>query len=362
MAGMPHILADSAIATPDLEALGLPHVATAPPEGYQAQADLERMLGERIGAPGGQVMVAAGASEANACVFGSLLGTGDEVLAEIPGYEPHRVVPTLFGATVRGFDRPLAGPPGALAAAVEGALGPRTRLVVISDLHNPGGGALGEEDLRALETLAARRDLRLLCDETFRDAGDRPPATVAARSDRWVTTGSLTKSYGLGGLRIGWVAGDPRTLAACEEVHDALSAQPSLLSVALARALVPHLARLRARTHEILAANHGVFTRFAARSGRFAGPAVQGTTTWREFAGEDEGDRFCEFAGERFGVALARGGFFGRPRGLRIALGNEPVRFEAAIQALERAAAAFPWSAPAAAQAPRLTPSRGGTR
>jgi hypothetical protein len=362
MAGLPHILADSAIATPDLEALGLPHAASAPPEGYRAQAELERMLGERIGAPGGRVMIAAGASEANAIVFAALLAPGDEVLAEIPGYEPHRVVPALFGATVRGFDRPLEGPRGALAAAVERSLGPRTRLVVLSDLHNPGGGALNEDDLAALEALAARRDLRLLCDETFRDAGDRPPATVAARSDRWVTTGSLTKSYGLGGLRIGWVAGDPGALTACEEVHDALSAQPSLLSVALARALVPHLDRLRARTHEILAANHGVFERFAARNARFAGPAVHGTTTWREFAGEDEGDRFCEFASGRFGVALARGGFFGRPRGLRIALGNEPLLFQAAMDALERAAAAFPWSAPADARAPRLTPSRGGTR
>ena len=160
-----------------------------------------------------------------------------------------------------------------------------------------------------------------------------------------MTTGSLTKSYGLGGLRIGWVAADEATLVACESAHDALSALPSLLSVTLARALLPHLDRLRARTHEILAVNHAAFTRFAARSGRFAGPAVRGTTTWREFAGETEGDRFAAFAGERFGLALARGSFFGRPRGLRIALGGEPARFNAAIEALEQAAAAFPWSA-----------------
>lgn len=345
MAGFRHALADSAIASPDLEALGLPHIATLPPEGYRAQADLERMLGERLGAPGRRVMVAAGASEANACVFAALLAPGDEVLAEIPGYEPHRAVPTLFGATVRGFDRPLDAHPGALPAAVEQALGPRTRLVVISDLHNPGGTTLDPDDARALETLAARRGFRILCDETFRDAGDRAAGTVASRSDRWVSTGSLTKSFGLGGLRIGWVAGDEATLATCESVHDALSAQPSLLGVVLARALFPHLDRLRARTHEILAANHAVFSRFAARSGRFAGPAVHGTTTWREFAWDDEGDRLAEFAGERFGVALARGSFFGRPRGLRVALGGEPAHFNAAIEALEQAAAAFPWTA-----------------
>jgi len=239
--------------------------------------------------------------------------------------------------------------PGALAAAVEGALGPRTRLVVLADLHNPGGMMLDADEARALDALAARRNLRVLCDETFRDAGERAPATLASQSERWVTTGSLTKSFGLGGLRIGWIAGDARTLADCETVHDAFSAQPSLLSVALARDLVPHLERLRVRTHGILAANHAEFARLAARQGRFAGPAVRGTTTWREFGAEDEGDRFAQFAGERFSVALARGSYFGRARGLRIALGGEPAAFRAAIEALEQAAAAFPWTAAAVA-------------
>ena len=346
MAGFRHNLADSAITAPDLETLGLPHVAGLPPEGYRAQADLEHMLGERLGAPGARVVVAAGASEANACVFAALLAPGDELLAEVPGYEPHRAVPPLFGAAVRGFDRPLDAGPGALAAAVEQALGPRTRLVLISDLHNPGGGALDPADAAALDALAGKHGFRILCDETFRDAGGRPPGTAAARSDHWVATGSLTKSYGLGGLRIGWAAGDEATLEACESVHDALSAQPSLLSVALARALVPHLDRLRRRTHEILALNHAVFTRFAQRSGRLGGPALGGTTTWREFAGEDEGDRFAAFAGDRFAVGLVPGSFFGRARGVRIALGSEPARFEAAVEALEEAAAAFPWAAP----------------
>jgi len=348
-----HNLADSAVVGPDLEALGLPHVATLPPEGYRAQDELERMLGARIGAPAGRVLVAAGASEANACVFAALLAPGDEVLAGLPAYEPHREVPPLFGATVGGLDRPLATGPGALPAAVEQALGPRTRLVVISDLHNPGGAALDPADAVALDTLAGRRGFRILCDETFRDAGSRPLATVAARSDRWVATGSLTKSYGLGGLRIGWIAGDPATLEACEGAHEALSAQPSLLSVALARALVPHLPRLRERGQGILAANHAVLARMIARSGRLGGPVLAGTTTWREFTGEDEGDRFAAFAGERFDVALARGSYFGRARGVRIALGGEPARFQAAIEALEAAVAAFPWAA-AALAAPRV--------
>jgi len=352
----PLSLADSAIAAPDLAALGLPHSAPLTPDGGSAQPELERRMGERLGAPGGQVMLAAGASEANACVFAALLSPGDEVLAEVPGYEPHRIVPQLFGATVRGFERPLGARPGTLAPAIESALGPRTRLIVLSDLENPTGAALEAEDLAALDALAARRGLRLLCDETFRDAGSRPPATVAARAPHWVTTASLTKVYGLGSLRIGWVAGDAATREACRSALDSLSAGPAGPSAALALALLPHLDSLRARTHAILAQNHAAFGRFAQRDSRFGGPAPAGTTTWREFAGADEGDRFAAFAGERFGLAIARGSYFGRARGIRITLGSEPAQFAAALEALERAAAEFPWSAAEAHPASLATP------
>src|SRR5262245_46009754 len=82
-------LADSAVAAPDLGALGLPSTAEVPAEGYRAQAELERMIGERLGSPAGRVLVTNGTSEANACVFAALLSPGDEVLTELPGYEPH---------------------------------------------------------------------------------------------------------------------------------------------------------------------------------------------------------------------------------------------------------------------------------
>jgi aspartate/methionine/tyrosine aminotransferase len=337
-------LADSAIATPDLDAMGLPHSVTMPRQTCGMQAELERMLGARIGAPGGRVLVTAGASEANACVFGALLATGDEALLERPGYEPHRSAPLTFGGTVRTFDRPLSGKPGAIAAAVEQALTPRTRLVAVSDLHNPSGTALEPADVEALDALARRRGFRILCDETFRDADRRPLGTVAGTSAAWVTTSSLTKSYGLGGLRIGWVAGDETALRACEDVQDAISVEPSHLSVALARALVPHLNTLRARTHQILARNHARWEAFEDAHERFRGTPSRGTTMWRSFGSEGEGDAFAAFAAEHEDLAIARGGFFGDSRGIRLTLGIDPERYDPALEALARASAAFRWS------------------
>jgi hypothetical protein len=338
-------LADSAIAAPDLEALGLPHAASLP-RGHVAglRGDLERMLGGRIGAPAGRVLVTAGASEANACVFAALLEPGDEALIESPGYQPHRTSPRTFGAAVRTFARPMDGKPGALAAAIESALGPRTRLVAVSDLHNPSGAALDAADIATLDALARRRGFRILCDETFRDADRLPLGTLAGTSAAWVTTSSLTKSYGLGGLRIGWVAGDAPTLRACEDAQDAISVEGSHLSFALARALVPHLDTLRARTHQILSRNHARWAEFERAHERFRGAPSRGTTMWRAFAADGEGDAFAAFAAKQEDLAIARGSFFGDARGIRLTLGIDPARYDPALDALGRASAAFRWS------------------
>ena len=338
-------LADSGIEAPDLEALGLPHSASLPPNGGAVQGELERDFGARVGAPGGRVLLTAATSEANAAVFAALLAPGDEVLVELPGYEPLRKLARMFGATPRDYAREPGARPDALPAAVEAALTPRTRLVVVTDLHNPGGATLERADAEALTALAQKRGFRILADETFRDADTRPLGTWTALDPCWVGTSSLTKAYGLSALRIGWIAGSEETLAACYDALNGLSVNPSLVSMVLAARLFPHLDVLRKRTHKILAANHARWATFVAANPRFAGVATRGTTAWCEFPGADEGDRFAAFASEQFHLGIPRGSYFGRASGLRIGLTTEPARCAAALDVLENAAGAFPWSA-----------------
>jgi hypothetical protein len=335
-------LADSAVATPDLAALGLPCEARFPGAAPEVTAELECSLGARLGAPGGRVLVTAGASEANACVFAGLLGPGEEALVERPGYEPHRAVPPYFGVRVRSFVRRRADGYGRVAAAVEEALTPATRLVMLTDLHNPSGAPLAGEDVHALTDLAERHGLWLVCDETFRDAAERPLGTLAALSDRWVTTSTLTKAYGLGSLRLGWVAGSAAALARCAATQNALSVEPAGPSLALALALLADLDALRKRTHRILSENRGRWQRLVAEGLPCdANVPSAGTTAFVHFGGPAGGEAFAEFAAGRFALRVVPGRFFGEPRGVRVALGGEPARCAAALETFQQAARAF---------------------
>jgi hypothetical protein len=211
-----------------------------------------------------------------------------------------------------------------------------------------------DADRDALEALADRRDFRLLADETFRDADSAlAGGTLAARGPRWVCTSSLTKAYGLGGLRIGWVAADPATLERCAEVHDQLSAVPSSLSIGLASALLPHLDALRARTHRILAGNRPAFHALLDRRPAVRLPAPsRGTTAWLTLGDGDAGDAFAAFALERHALLLVPGSMFGDPSGVRVTLGAEPEAFARALDRLDRAAGEWSDPSPGATATP----------
>jgi aspartate/methionine/tyrosine aminotransferase len=336
-------LAESGIAPPDLAELGLPTTAPVMWDAPAVLTPLENALGARNHAPGGRVILTAGASEAIAISLIALAGENGEALVESFGYEPHRETPRKLHIPTRTFKRDTSGAPG-IAATIEAQLSPRTRVVLVSELHNPTGASLPESDLEALTRLAERRGIWLLCDETFRDAAERPLGTLASRSNRWVTISTLTKVYGMGGLRVGWIAGGEEALALCADAQHALSVNVSHPAASFATALLPHLDSLRARAHGILRENHARWREFAsAHPEANAKPA--GTTTWLSFGVEGAGDAFTAFASERFDLAITPGRFFGDASGARIGLGGDPGRFAAALERLEQAMQAFDRSA-----------------
>jgi aspartate/methionine/tyrosine aminotransferase len=161
------------------------------------------------------VLITAGAAEANYLLLRQLLSAGDEVITDAPGWPQVGVIARAIGATLREVPRREADrwhlDPDAIAAAVT----PRTKMIFLTNPNNPTGALIPPEDLRAIARIAEQYGLWLVVDEVYAGLeweALRTPS-IAGITPRGITTGSVSKALGLQGLRTGWIiAQDPAVL------------------------------------------------------------------------------------------------------------------------------------------------------
>ncbi len=225
-------------------------------------------LYDRIGAD--QVLVHTGAEEAIFNFMNVALSPGDHVIVQSPCYQSLTELPRALGCEVTRWE--LREGTGGWELDLErlwAALRPNTRLVVVNTPHNPTGYLLSRDQLQALTGLARERDLLLLCDEVYRyleyDEGQRLP-WAADLCERAVSVGVLSKSFGLPGLRIGWVATQDRSLlAAMAMFKDYTTICNSAPSEFLATLALRHYRPVLDRNRAIIAANLRLLDAFFSR-------------------------------------------------------------------------------------------------
>jgi aspartate/methionine/tyrosine aminotransferase len=221
-------------------------------------------IAERHGAHPEQVVPAQGTSGANFLAFAALVEPGDEVLIEQPTYEPLLAALSWLGARVRRFQRRFEDgwrwDPEEVRAQLAPAAGegggrgrPPVRLVVLTNPHNPSGVLAPAAEVAELGRLAERAGARVLVDEVYKDVWDgEGPASHFHLGPNFLATASLTKCYGLSGLRCGWVLAEPELAERMRRVFDFMAATGSMASEALALAAFRQLPRLAARRRAIL--------------------------------------------------------------------------------------------------------------
>jgi aspartate/methionine/tyrosine aminotransferase len=211
-------LSDLGLTIPDLPLLYGEH------RGRERLRELIAADGEGLSA--GDVLVTTGAAGALFIVATALLGKDDHLVVMRPNYSTNLETPRAIGCQVTHIDLSFEEGFGLDIDRLAAALTPRTKIISVTCPHNPTGLMMSETELRRLVELAARHDCRLLVDETYRDlsyVGRLPPA--AALGDHVISVSSLSKAYGVPGIRIGWlITRDP----ALQEVFLAASEQISI--------------------------------------------------------------------------------------------------------------------------------------
>jgi aspartate/methionine/tyrosine aminotransferase len=151
------------------------------------------------------VLVTVGAAGALFLTATALLGPGDRLVVARPNYASNLETPRAIGADLAylelDFDSGYQVDPDRLAALIT----PGTKLVSLTSPHNPTGAVIPPDQLAEIVRVVERAGSWLLLDETYRELGDEihPPASVL--SDRVISVSSLSKTYGVPGIRVGWV-------------------------------------------------------------------------------------------------------------------------------------------------------------
>ena len=171
------------------------------------------------------ILLTMGAAGALFIIATSLLENGDELIIVHPNYATNIETPRAIGATLRKVELHFENGFGIDVSRIQEAITPKTRYISVTHPHNPSGVCLTDDQMRQLARIADSNDLYVLVDETYRDMvfGEQlPPA--ATYGHRVITISSLSKTYGLPGLRVGWIiCRDARLmetfLAAKEQIH-----------------------------------------------------------------------------------------------------------------------------------------------
>ncbi len=279
--------------------------------------DVERMVARRYGVAEDEVYLAGGTSLANFLAIAAFCGPGQPVAVETPRYAPLAEIPRGLGAPVIDLRRPAEG---AMRAPPSEAA-----LAIVTTPHNPTGRLLTGKEWASLATFADRGGI-VLVDEVYRDLQRRPPPVAAARHPRFLTTMSLTKSYGLGALRLGWVLGKRDLLDRIRRVDNIVSVQVATPSLLLLKRVWPRLGEYRKRALAPFRANLGVLRRSGLG---FIEPEAGLTALVRV----GDGDAVAAAMQER-GLGVARGSFFGAPEYVRLFLGADRKVFREGVALL----------------------------
>ena len=287
------------------------------------------------------VTTALGTSGANWLAMAAVINPGDEVLIEYPSYPLLWETAKFLGASVKFLKRHADNHFDIDLNRIEHSLTPRTRLLVLTNLHNPSCRLTSQSDLRTIGQIASRMGARVLVDEVYMDLlGEHKPTSAFHLGGPFLATNSLTKVYGLSGLRCGWVLADPELTRRMLRLNDLFGVNNPFLTDQISCVAFQKLPQIWAWSHSLLAENISCANHLLAATPQLQSqPLEVGTVMFPKV--DFSVDLFCHFLRERYDTVVTPGRFFGCQNHLRIGLGGDPVTVQEALTRLQTAVHEF---------------------
>ena len=282
------------------------------------------------------VLITHGAIGANALVHSTLVSPGDRVISVLPTYQQHYSIPESYGADVQ-----------ILKLREENAFLPdieelkllvndNTSLIAINNPNNPTGSLMDEALLKQIVEVARSCDAYLLCDEVYRginQQGDGFTTSVADLYEKGISTGSMSKSFSLAGLRLGWIVGPEELLEQVAIHRDYNTISVGLLDDHFASIALENRDAILARSREITRTNLEMLDAWVAREPLISYIKPKSATVALLKYDLDMSSRdFCVQLLEAKGVMFTPGSVMDMEGYVRIGFANNPQEMALGLQ------------------------------
>jgi aspartate/methionine/tyrosine aminotransferase len=261
------------------------------------------------------ILPTTGETGALSLLYRAYLKPGDHVLVETPGFDLFEDIAHALNAHVDCFDRKgerfLIDP-----TEIESRIQENTRLIVMTNLHNPSGELTDDSVLLAVARMAERRNIQVIVDEVYGDYVESTarPHSAAQLSPNLVSVSSLTKIYGLSTLRCGWIVASPEVLAPVRALNDQFEFGVSKLSHAVAALVMENSEAFDAYWHGVMAKARPIMKKYFdlwKADGLVTGVLPDyGCITFPRLTGIDDTMSFSAWLADRYGVIVVPGELF----------------------------------------------------
>ena len=268
------------------------------------------------------VVPALGTSQALFLAYASLVAPGDEVLVETPGYEPLTRIAEGLGAIVHTFERRADEGFRVMPERVAAAMTPRTRAIVITTLHNPTGVRVSDDEIVELAKIAGAHGAHVIVDEVyapFDDLGEVFGRSARKLAPNVIALGSLTKCWGLGLHRVGWLLGPEAVTEAAGAASISSVGHLPLSHAAYGAAAFGAMGALSKRATGLVSGKRALAERWVKSlpNATWSAPA-SGLFGMVTLPGRGDITARIEENATRSGVLVGAGAFFGAPESFRL--------------------------------------------
>jgi len=296
---------------------------------------LQQALARKCGVLRENIVAATGTSMANHLAMAALLERGDEVVIESPVYEPLVAVAEYLGASVKYFNRQFENGFQLDASEIERAVSNNTRLIVLTNLHNPTGAYSDVNLLACVREIASRVGSRVLIDEVYLEAMfDAAPKSCWHLGELFVATSSLTKAYGLSGLRCGWIIADAELAKKIWRLNDLFGVIPAHPAERLSVIALDRLDQFAERSKNLIARNRRLLNSFLdSRDDLDCVRPTYGTVTFPRLK-KGSVDSLCTLLRAKYDTTVVPGHFFGLADHFRVGIGGDTDVLQAGLERL----------------------------